>query len=40
MVDAQHSYDLAWKIVAVLGMAGAAAIYAIPTLGQSRSNLS
>ena len=31
MFDAQHSYDLAWRIVAVLGMAGAAAIYAIPT---------
>lgn len=30
MFDGQHSYDLAWKIVAVLGMAGAAAIYAIP----------
>ncbi|HKW34730.1 MAG TPA: MFS transporter [Candidatus Acidoferrum sp.] len=31
MFDAQHSYDLAWKIVAILGMAGAAAIYALPT---------
>lgn len=30
MFDAQHSYDLAWKIVAILGMAGAAAIFAIP----------
>jgi MFS family permease len=30
MFDAQHSYDLAWKIVAILGMAGAAAIYLIP----------
>jgi len=29
--DAQHSYDLAWKIIAILGMAGAAAIYAIPS---------
>jgi MFS transporter, OFA family, oxalate/formate antiporter len=35
--DAQHSYDLAWKIVAVLGMAGAAAIYAIPTSVRTRS---
>ena len=31
MFDAQQSYDLAWKIVAVLGIAGSAAIYAIPT---------
>jgi len=31
MFDAQHSYDLAWRIVAILGMAGAVAIYAIPT---------
>src|SRR5256884_69764 len=30
MFDAQHSYDLAWKIVAILGMTGAAAIFAIP----------
>jgi len=29
--DARHSYDLAWRIVAIFGMAGAAAIYAIPT---------
>ena len=38
MFDAQHSYDLAWKIVAVLGMAGAAAIYAIPTSLRVRSH--
>ena len=31
MFDAQQSYDLAWRIVAILGMTGAAAIYAIPT---------
>jgi len=31
MADAHHSYDQAWKIVAILGMAGAAAIYAIPS---------
>ena len=31
MFDAQHSYDLAWRIVATLGMVGAVAIYAIPT---------
>ncbi|HEV2197705.1 MAG TPA: MFS transporter [Candidatus Acidoferrum sp.] len=36
MFDAQHSYDLAWKIVAVLGMAGAAAIYAIPATAKPR----
>ena len=29
--DARHSYDLAWKIVAICGMLGAAAIYAIPS---------
>ena len=29
--DARHSYEPAWKILAVAGMAGAAAIYAIPS---------
>jgi MFS transporter, OFA family, oxalate/formate antiporter len=29
--DARHSYDLAWMIVAVAGVAGAAAIYAVPS---------
>ena len=38
MFDAQHSYDLAWRIVAVLGMAGAAAIYAIPASLRVRSH--
>jgi cyanate permease len=28
--DARHSYDLAWKIVAIAGITGAAAIFAIP----------
>src|SRR5690242_1341606 len=36
MFDARHSYDLAWKIVAVLGMTGAAAIYAIPASLRAR----
>jgi cyanate permease len=27
--DAQHSYDLAWKVIAAAGILGAAAIYAI-----------
>jgi MFS transporter, OFA family, oxalate/formate antiporter len=27
--DARHSYDLAWKIMAVLGLLGAAAVYAV-----------
>jgi MFS family permease len=36
--DAQHSYDLAWKIVAILGMAGAAAIYAMPSRVQTHSD--
>jgi len=29
--DARQSYDLAWKIIAIAGVAGAAAIYAIPS---------
>jgi len=37
MFDAQHSYDLAWRIVAVLGIAGAAAICAIPASVRTRS---
>jgi hypothetical protein len=37
MFDAQHSYDLAWKFVAILGMAGAAAIFAIPISMPKRS---
>ncbi|MGB7844699.1 MAG: MFS transporter [Candidatus Acidiferrum sp.] len=28
--DARHSYDLAWKIIAIAGVLGAVAIYAIP----------
>jgi len=28
--DARHSYDLAWKIIAIAGILGAAAIFAIP----------
>lgn len=31
MFDMRHSYDLAWKIIAVLAMIGAAAIFAIPS---------
>lgn len=38
MFDTQHTYDLAWKIVAILGMAGAAAIYAIPASVRVRSD--
>lgn len=37
MFDAQHSYDLAWRIVAILGMAGAVAIFAIPAPTRVRS---
>ena len=37
MFDAQHSYDLAWRIVAILGMAGAVAIFAIPAPARVRS---
>jgi MFS family permease len=29
--DARHSYDLAWKIIAIAGILGAAAIYAVPS---------
>ena len=29
MFDARHSYDLAWRIIAISGIAGAAAIYAL-----------
>ena len=29
--DIRHSYELGWKIVAILGVAGAAAIYAVPS---------
>lgn len=36
MFDARHSYDLAWGIVAILGIAGAAAIYAIPATAKPR----
>ena len=28
--DTRHSYELAWKIIAILGVVGAAAIYAVP----------
>src|SRR5215472_1896356 len=38
MFDAQHSYDLAWRIIAILGMAGAAAIFAIPSSARIRPN--
>ncbi|HKD50698.1 MAG TPA: MFS transporter [Candidatus Acidoferrum sp.] len=38
MFDAQHSYDLAWKIVAILGIAGAAAIYLTPTSARTPSD--
>ena len=38
MFDARHSYDLGWRIVAILGMAGAVAIYAIPASARTRSN--
>jgi MFS transporter, OFA family, oxalate/formate antiporter len=34
--DARHGYDLAWTIIAVAGMAGAIAIYAVPSF-QSRA---
>jgi MFS transporter, OFA family, oxalate/formate antiporter len=36
--DARHSYDLAWKIIAIGGVAGAAAIYAVPFSFRARSD--
>jgi len=35
--DARHSYDIAWTIIAIAGVAGAAAIYAVPS-SQFRSS--
>jgi MFS family permease len=35
--DARHSYDLAWKLVAVSGMAGGAIIYSLPTWFKKRA---
>jgi MFS family permease len=34
--DVQHSYDLAWKIIALAGVLGAAAVYAIPSSSRLR----
>ncbi len=34
--DAQHSYDLAWKIMATAGLLGAAAIYAVSTSSEKK----
>ena len=34
--DAQHSYVVAWKIIAISGVAGAAAIYAVPSSLRNR----
>ena len=31
LFDVRHSYDLAWKIIAIAGVLGAAAVYAIPS---------
>jgi len=31
--DARHSYDPAWRIIAIIGMLGAVAIYAVPSTG-------
>jgi MFS family permease len=36
MFDARHSYDLAWKIMAVAGLVGAAAIYVVSALSRSK----
>lgn len=36
--DARHSYDLAWKIIAISGIVGAASIAAIPSSARIRSN--
>jgi len=34
--DARHSYDLAWKLMAIAGIAGAAAIYAVSALSRRK----
>ncbi len=34
--DVQHSYSLAWKIIALAGVLGAASVYAIPTSSRLR----
>jgi MFS family permease len=34
--DVQHSYALAWKIIATAGVLGAAAVYAIPSASRRR----
>ena len=34
--DARHSYDLAWKLMAIAGVVGAAAIYAVSALSRSK----
>ena len=31
LFDARHSYDIAWTIIAIAGVVGAAAIYAVPS---------
>jgi MFS family permease len=36
--DAQHSYELAWRIIAISGIAGAVAIYAVPSFLRSRTD--
>jgi MFS family permease len=35
LFDVRHSYDLAWKIIAIAGVLGAAAVYAIPSSSRS-----
>jgi MFS family permease len=34
--DARHSYDLAWKLMAIAGIAGAAAIYVVSALSRRK----
>jgi cyanate permease len=36
--DARHSYDLAWKLVAICGIAGAAIIFSLPVWFRPRTN--
>jgi MFS family permease len=38
LFDARHSYDLAWKLVAISGIAGAVIIFALPTWFRPRQN--
>jgi MFS family permease len=39
LFDMRHSYDLAWKLIAILAVIGAAGTYAIPSVSRPRANV-